>query len=592
MELRNIIRVINFFVASLITIFVLVGCHTVHPTHLTSVQQSIATLQEGINDNHKLDRPRFSRVPVSVKSELFPPLSHYVTPASRGPVRFDVAANDVPARDFFMSLVSGTPYNMVVNPDVKGNITLNLKNVTLQETMDAVQDIYGYENHRTSYGYEIVAPALESQIFHINYLDVQRSGRSYVQLTTGQVSNKVGTISTGGQNNMYGGGGIQQPSTGVPAEGLGTISSIETKSVMQFWKDLQTTISNIVGNGAGRSVTVNSQAGVIVVRAYPAELHRVARYISNLQSSLNRQVILEAKIIEVQLNDSFQSGIDWGILGNNPAAIDPTTGLPSTDGGVGQSANALIEGTELTQLRGIFAIRINGSFSTLINLLQTQGNVQVLSSPHISTVNNQKAVIKVGSDEFFVTGISTSNTIIGTNTLPSQDVSLTPFFSGVTLDVTPEISSDNTVILHIHPSVSLVTQQNKTVGLGTVGTANNTLTLPLAFSTIRESDNIVRAKNGQVIVIGGLMQNNMREIIASTPWASKVPFLGWFFRRTSQVNSKSELVILLRPVVATNKNITDHLETEKETLQEFRRPFHTGALPKIFGNEAERADNN
>ncbi len=128
----------------------------------------------------------------------------------------------------------------------------------------------------------------------------------------------------------------------------------------------------------------------------------------------------------------------------------------------------------------------------------------------------KKAVIKVGQDEFFVTGVSTTNSVVGTSTLPSQDVTLTPFFSGITLDVTPEISSEDTVILHIHPSVSKVTEQTKIIGLGasTNGAPNN-LSLPLAFSTIRESDNIVRAKNGQIIVIGGLMTNYTTEDIVS-----------------------------------------------------------------------------
>jgi len=224
----------------------------------------------------------------------------------------------------------------------------------------------------------------------------------------------------------------------------------------------------------------------------------------------------------------------------------------------------------------------------LVEMLASQGNVQVLSSPHISTVNNQKAVIKVGQDEFFVTGVSTTNTIIGTNTLPSQDVTLTPFFSGITLDVTPEISKDETVVLHIHPSVSKVTEQTKVIGLGTSAEGDpNNLTLPLAFSTIRESDSIVRAKNGQVVVIGGLMQNAMQETIVATPWISKIPFFGALFRRTDQKSIKSELVILLRPIIATNKTQIDSMKEEKKMFKIYNRSYHAGGLPQVFGNEAE-----
>jgi MSHA biogenesis protein MshL len=362
---------------------------------------------------------------------------------------------------------------------------------------------------------------------------------------------------------------------------------------MRFWKDLEKTITDMVGRENGRSITVNALTGIVSVRAYPAELNSVNHYINSLQTSLNRQVILEAKILEVQLNDEYQAGIDWSVLGN-PAAVPQldANGNPiSSAAGMGQAGNQTFPDTTLTDFASIFAIKVNGNFTALVKLLESQGNVQILSSPHISTVNNEKAVIKVGSDQFFVTGVSTSNTIIGSNTLPSQDVTLTPFFSGITLDVTPEISSDSTVVLHIHPSVSVVTEQTKVIGLGT-GTsgAPNNLTLPLANSTIRESDNIVRAKNGQVVVIGGLMQNNMIETVVATPWLGHIPFIGAAFRRTQQTSAKSELVILLRPIVVTNASIVDRLEESKKSFQILKRPFHTGSLPKTFGNEAERAN--
>lgn len=582
----------HYFYRALMIIFSfsLVSCGTVHPVHETAIQQSLTLMKKSVINNRMHECHPAPCSPVryaSMKQHLLPPLTAYINRRRGALPRFDVAANNIPSREFFMGLVAGTPYNMVVSPNVNGTISLTLRNVTIRQVLEAAHDIYGYEYRRTSYGYEISAPQLETQIFHINYLDVQRNGRSYMQLTTGQISNKVGTISSGSTSSF------NQPVQTVqgPPEGLGTISSVETKSEIKFWKNIEISIQGMIGKDAGQSVTVNSLAGVISVRAFPTELHRVERYINNLQNSLNRQVILEAKIIEVQLRDSFQAGIDWSILGNPAFAGLNDTG--DTTAGIGQAANSLIPGTDLNTLNGIFAIRVNGNFKLLINLLQTQGNVQVLSSPHISTVNNQKAVIKVGQDEFFVTGVSTTNSVVGTNTLPSQDVSLTPFFSGITLDVTPEISKDDTVILHIHPSVSVVTQQSKTIELGSSApNTPNTLVLPLALSTIRESDNIVRAKNGQVVVIGGLMQNNMSETTAETPWVGKIPFVGWFFKRTQQVSGKSELVILLRPLVASNNNITNRIEESRKQLYIYKRQFHAGGLPKIFGNEAEEYDLN
>ncbi|OGT41965.1 MAG: pilus (MSHA type) biogenesis protein MshL [Gammaproteobacteria bacterium RIFCSPHIGHO2_12_FULL_37_34] len=580
------IRLIKKYTVKLILILfsiTLLSSCTQHAKTPTSADQIQTTMQNSINIDKKFNKQTTYRRFKRFDTALLPPLSHYVHPSNDIQPRFDVNANKVPAKEFFMGLVVGTKYNMIVHPNIDGTISLTLKNVTLKQALEATQDIYGYEYHRTSYGFEILPPQLQTQVFHINYLDVQRTGRSFTQLTTGQVSNKVGTVTVGGSTSYS---TTYPTAQGIP-EGVGTISSIETKSEMQFWKDLEKAISNIVGKEEGRSVTINAQAGVIIVRAYPGELYRVTRYVNSLQSSLNRQVILEAKILEVELTDAYQAGIDWSILGNPALAI--VEGNGDTTAGVGQAANVAFSDTDLKALNGMFAVRINGNLKVLLQLLQSQGNVQVLSSPHISTVNNQKAVIKVGQDEFFVTGVSTSNTIIGTNTIPSQDVSLTPFFSGITLDVTPEISSDDIIVLHVHPSVSKVTEQTKVIGLGatSAGSANN-LTLPLAFSTIRESDNIVRAKNGQVIVIGGLMQNDMSETIIGVPWLSKIPFVGALFRRTGQKSTKSELVILLRPIVVTNKSTINRLEEEKKTFQILKRPFHAGGLPEVFGNEAER----
>jgi MSHA biogenesis protein MshL len=161
----------------------------------------------------------------------------------------------------------------------------------------------------------------------------------------------------------------------------------------------------------------------------------------------------------------------------------------------------------------------------------------------VATLNNQKAVIKAGTDEFFVTDVS-SNTVTGTASTTSRDVTLTPFFSGIALDVTPQISANGEVILHIHPTVSEVTDQTKELTV-----SGQTDELPLAFSEIRESDSIVKAKSGQIIAIGGLMRNSSRKLEYSTPGLGRVPGLKRLFSSNREVETKTELIILLRPIV-------------------------------------------
>ena len=197
----------------------------------------------------------------------------------------------------------------------------------------------------------------------------------------------------------------------------------------------------------------------------------------------------------------------------------------------------------------MFSVAINsGNFNTFIELLQLQGNVQVLSSPRIATLNNQKALIKVGTDEFFVTDVSNTTTVGTTTNTSNPSVELTPFFSGIALDVTPQISESGIVTLHIHPSVSQVVDQEKTIEI-----AGFTQTLPLALSTVRESDSIVRAQNGQVVVVGGLMLDSLDDDHAKPPLLGDIPGLGELFRHNRRRSLKSELVILLRPIVVQDQ---------------------------------------
>jgi MSHA biogenesis protein MshL len=484
--------------------------------------------------------------------------------------RFDISVKNAPAKSFFLGLVSGTPYNMVVSPDISGTISLDLKNVSIQEALDAVRDIYGYDYQETAYGFEVLPPTLQTQIFSVNYLDVKRDGNSNVNLSTGEVtsvgSTSSGTTSSSGSGSPTGGGGSS--SSGTPPSG----SNVKSIFKNDFWVSLQSTLLTVVGTEGGRSVIVNPDAGIVMVRGYPKDLRSVAQYLDTIQNHMNRQVILEAEILEVTLSDEYKSGINW-------RALNLTQGIVKASNPFNTSST-----------NPPFAVFTSGSdatnFQALIDLLETQGTVQVLSSPRVSTVNNQQAVIKVGSDSFFVTNITSNQSPSGTGTSTSSSVTLTPFFSGINLDVTPQISQSGEIVLHVHPSVSKVVDDNKSIDLGTQGT----LKLPLAKSTVRESDDIVRAKNGQIIVIGGLMSHQTDEESSSTPGASRVPFFGNLFRSTDQKSDKTELVILLRPTVTNDNAWADKLHQSMHEFKNVNRGYHVGSRPEVFGDEGEVND--
>jgi MSHA biogenesis protein MshL len=530
-------------------------------------------------------KPGAPQVDAAVADALLPPAASLANqlPKARPALeeRFNVSFNNVPAQQFFRSIVTGTRYNILVHPDVGGTITANLKDVTLQETLEAVREMYGYDYKVEGTRISIKPLTMQTKMFRVNYLVGTRRGGSNLRVTSTSVQNAVAG-QNGSQNNGNGNqnnGGNQSNPGGQGSQNQIQSTDVSTLSESDFWGDLKAAIEAIVGSKeAGRSIVVSPQSGVVVIRAMPDELRNVDAYLRATQLAVDRQVILEAKILEVELNDSYQSGVNWasfasirsghtnrvsgGLLspgasltplpfgGGQPAPIsDPSTGL-SASTGFSLSNAASTAGA-------MFGLAVQTSnFAALLSFLETQGSVHVLSSPRVAAVNNQKAVLKIGTDEFYVTGVTTTinSTTSGNATTPS--VTLQPFFSGVVLDVTPQIDDKGNILLHVHPSVSQVSTVNKAVSLGTAGNLN----LPLAASATSELDSIVRGQNGQVVAIGGLMRQSSTADDSQIPVAGNVPVLGNLFGAKKRANQKRELVVLIKPtIVEGGSNWNDDL---------------------------------
>ena len=529
--------------------------------------------------------------PEAVDKALLPPLQAELPKAATAETRFDLVVNNAPANQVFMALVSGTRYSMLVNPEVAGTITVNLKDATVKEALDTIRELYGYEYKMKGSRIFIQPLAMQSRVFQINYLAGRRQGQTDTRVTSGSISSVQGTTPGTTPGTATPGATPAPGAPGTPGSGASLNSSrIYTTSDADFWNDLDKALQTIVGKEGGRQVILNSLSGVIVVKALPKELREVENFLRATQVMVERQVMIEAKIVRVELKDGYQSGVNWSLFGRGNDAnwnlgplgpstlLKPGSGNPLTSADINSgSGDALLSTTPGSSITGgsalaagLFGLAFQTrNFAALLSFLETQGAVQVLSSPRIATINNQKAVLKVGTDDFFVTSVTptTTTTVNTTSTVNPPTVTLQPFFSGIALDVTPQIDDENSVILHIHPSVSQVTEKTKIIDLGISG---STMKLPLASSTVSETDSIVRVQDSNIVAIGGLMQQQQSNDRAGLPGAGSNPLFSAIFGNENRSAYKSELVILLKPtIIQGDRNWQKDLQDLQERFPQY-----------------------
>ncbi len=489
-----------------------------------------------------------TQTPTAVTDALIPDFNQTLTSSQNTSqqTRLNISVNEVNAREFFMGLVVDTEENMLVHPEVTGTISLELKNVTLAQVLDAVQKVYGYDYKKNEMGYIIYPATLQTKTFKIDRLDLLRIGNSNTSVSSGKQAGQNNSQGSFGQqgssqqgNNLQPGGATQ----GASPLGTGPVgnssaqnsssssSSVRTITATDFWQEMKNSLNHIIAVDPQATVDINQQSGVVIARAKPMQLREIENFLSATQTQISRQVILEAKILEVTLDENHQDGVNWESIvreGINKAPL--LTGIGAMNP---------------TTFSSIFTVGGHaGDFRAFVELMETQGKTNVLSSPRISTLNNQTAIIKVGQDEYFAydiqsntSGAATSvgNTPSITTPFPRLDV----FFSGIALDVTPQIDDNESVTLHIHPSITQVKEVTKVFG-------NNIGALPMALTTVMESDSIVKAKNGQVVVLGGLMQETDTEKKEGVTGFARIPYIGNLFRINSGKTQKSELIILLK----------------------------------------------
>lgn len=534
------------------------GCTTYQHPEPTQAKDA---LKQAMNEQQKQAAP-LTALPKSVQSELLQ-LNRPQMPVGMPEKRLRIAAHDVEAVEFFGSLFKGSRYSVAVHPGVAGLVSVELKDVTLPEVLAVVGDMYGFDVQRKGNVFHIYPAGLRTETIPVNYLMMSRRGLSRTSVSTGGVTANDSNNSSDSSFDSASNNNSTNNSSGNNSNGNSSNGTrIETDTNSDYWTDLRDSLQTLIGTGDGRAVITSPQAGLVTIRAYPKELRAVREFLNQSDSHLKRQVVLEARIIEVALNEGYEQGVDWSGLS---ASWDGNKGIT----GGGSLANTQLPTTPnqiFTALGGGAGFKVSdGNFNVAVNLLKTQGDVNTLSSPRVTATNNQKAVIKVGTDEYFVTNASTTtvSTTSGDRTTPN--VELTPFFSGISLDVTPQIDEEGKVLLHIHPSVIDTEEQTKTIKV----TDSDTLVLPLAKSSIRESDTVVQANNGDIIVIGGLMKTDKQEIVSKVPLLGDIPWVGEAFTNRRESAKKVELVIMLKPTVVEKDTWQNELQRSSELLDKW-----------------------
>ena len=480
-------------------------------------------------------------------------------------------ARDASIHDVLLAFSRESELNIVMDPELSGKVTIDLKRVTLKEALDAILSPIGWNYRIDGKFIKVLRPQMETRLFTLNYIATKRSGKREIYASTG------GGLQTGALSG-------QQTAVGPGARtGYSDLISVDE---MDLWTEIQKGLEAIIfgsveekegstetnkttwtrTDGKGKKLIVNKTTGVIMVTDYSLNLNKVASYIETVEGSSQRQVSIQAKILEVILSDEYKEGINWKVIESLPRSVNfawgltnkaGTTGFPGgTTGYMSTGASSGVSTTGATTVQipdtfkikpygGLLAIGAGGAeivLSDIMAAISEQGDVKVLSSPTISTLNNQKAIIRVGNqDVFFITGA------VATQTTVTQTIQPMTIDVGIILDVTPQISDDGTIIMNIHPSITEKTGEKMT--------PDGKTTFPLL--SVRETDTTVKVKDGQTIIIAGLMAEKKEETYIGVPVLQSIPVLGGLFRYRTETKRNSELVIMITPTLQVGKRVED-----------------------------------
>jgi MSHA biogenesis protein MshL len=517
-------------------------------------------------------------------------------PSLKAKAAMSLNIKDVHLREVLLLITKGTSYSLTMEPGIDAVLpAVDLKNVTLEEALQSLLPDLGLEYRFEGNLLKVNRPRMQTRIFYLNYIAATRKGKRDMRMSSRSEAGGSGMSGGGGGAPAGGPGGSGGSGGGSSAENE---SSIITTNNSEVWMDLQLGLESILFSARdagqtmqqveagptatasrdimGRRLIINPQAGLIMIHAEPQSIDEAAAYIEAVEGSIQRQVLIEAKVVEVTLSKNYQLGVDWTAILNPTSAFSGL--LPNANGVVNPSAS-FSTGSVLNQAvnpafgQAQYAIS-NGKVGAVIDALSRQGQLRVLSSPHVSAMNNQKAVIRVVREEVFFTQTSTVSQSLGP-TVSVQDVQNQFVPIGVVLDIIPQISSSGEITLSINPSIS------ELVEVRTFESSDGSAVSTQPVIDRRDLDTVAKVHTGETVLIAGIMRERKAEDVRGVPWLMNIPFLGNAFRRTEQSLSRTELIIFITPTLLSGKPFEDFTEQEKRQMKQMEQPFKLGTVAPI-----------
>lgn len=452
---------------------------------------------------------------------------------STRPINITVA-DPTPIVDLLLVLVRDTRLSVVPDPDVQGTFRGELKDVTLRQALEMILQPHGLDYSVQGNLIRVFRRRFETRRFDLNYVLTRRSGSRTLAASNSVASGAAGAIGAVGAMGAAGELGARGA-----AGGQGSAAEVTGTDEGDIFADLSVGVQTLLSPEG--KFNLDKKAALLQATDYPDRLDQIQLYLDAVQNRATRQVQIQAKVIEITLNDEFSAGINWSLVIHRAGgAVTLTQNVAPTSGGT-------------------FTVGLNiKDFIGLLNAFATQGRVNVMASPTVNALNNEPAIMRVGTQDVFFRTTTQTDAVTGRilqTTVEPQSIT-----EGVVLSVTPQISGDGMINMSISPSLTERTGQ---------ATSRFGDTVPIL--SVREADTLVRVHENETIVIAGLMDERLRREQRRVPWLSNLPGVGALFRGETTNRRKTDLVILLTPTVMTPARVAESAAREQNRLSEAKQ---------------------